>query len=192
MKKIILSLIVLLFISTACSDDSSSPSKTKELFPTKVGNKWNYQVTTNGISVNKVNEIVSEEVVNDIKWYNLALNSKIVMQLRNAEDGMHVLYTDSNSVNRKDVLFYKYPVTELTEYDADGNYVKIVSFDKEVTVPAGTFSCYYYNVVYADDSSKYEEYFAPGVGVVKLVEYKDSVGFRKPITTTELESYSLK
>jgi len=192
MKKIILLLIVVLFISTACSDDSSSPSKTKELFPAKIGNKWNYLVTTGGISVNKVNEIVSDEVVNDIKWYNLALNSQIVMQLRNANDGMHVLYTDSNSVNRKDVLFYKYPVTELTEYDADGNFVKIVSLDKKVTVPAGTFSCYYYNVVYAVDSSKYEEYYAPGVGVVKLVEYKDSLGFRKPITTTELESYNLK
>ncbi len=192
MKKIILLLIVVLFISTACSDDSSSPSKTKELFPAKIGNKWNYSVTTNGIYVNKVNEIVSDEVVSDIRWYNLALNSQIVMQLRNADDGMHVLFTDSNSVNRKDVLFYKYPVTELTEYDADGNYIKIVSLDKEVTVPAGTFSCYYYNVVYAADSSKFEEYFAPGVGVVKLVEYKDSVGFRKPITTTLLESYSLK
>ncbi|HPO63472.1 MAG TPA: hypothetical protein PK762_10375 [Candidatus Kapabacteria bacterium] len=192
MKKIILLLIVVLFISTACSDDSSSPIKTKELFPAKIGNKWTYLVTTGGISVNKVNEIVSDELVNDIKWYNLALNSQIVMQLRNANDGMHVLYSDSNSVNRKDVLFYKYPVTELTEYDADGNYVKIVSLDKKVTVPAGTFSCYYYNVVYAADSSKYEEYYAPGVGVVKLVEYKDSLGFRKPITTTELESYNLK
>lgn len=191
MKKIILLLIVVLFISTACSDDSSSPSKTKELFPAKIGNKWNYIVTTNGIGVNKINEIVSDEVLNDIKWYNLALDSKIVMQLRNANDGVHILFPDSNSTSDKDVLFYKYPVTEITEYDADSNYVKIVSIDKQVTVPAGTFTCYYYNIIYKD-SSKYEEYIAPGVGVVKLVKYIDSANFRKPITTTELESYSLK
>ncbi|NLO19982.1 MAG: hypothetical protein GX121_08945 [Ignavibacteria bacterium] len=191
MKKITLFLALALLFSSACSDSGNSPSKTKELLPTKVGNEWKYVATTGGIGTIRLGKVSELMKIEEKDWFSFVIAPKTQKVIRNAADGVHVLLYNDSTKKEEDFLFYKYPVEEISEYEVNGNQVRLVATDKEVSVPAGTFSCYYFNVMYSD-STRYEEYFAPGIGLIKYVLYSDSAGFRKSITISELESYTIK
>lgn len=72
-------------------------------------------------------------------------------------------------------LTFAYPAEVGHTYEADGDPYVILDLAREITVPAGTFTCVLYETIFSDgddpDFSVRTRYFlAPGVGLVRMEE----------------------
>jgi hypothetical protein len=91
----------------------------------------------------------------------------------------------------KPVLFYKYPSNAGVSYNIDTINVTILSTKDTISVIGGTYTCYHYLTQWGQND-KYDEYFAPGVGVIKIVAHKLVLGNWEVVETTEFISAILK
>ena len=190
MKKLILSLITVLFIITACSD-SSSPSETKEILPLKVGNEWWFKNTPykEDDSLTMFN-IIREAKYYDEDWFVFNLYGKQTL-MQNKSDGLWKIDFNEENPEGKKSLYFKYPATVGTVTEIDDAKVTLLSDNEQVEVPVGSFSCYLYRTVY-NDGYMDDVYLSPGTGFVKIIFYKDSAGVKVVQTTRNLISYIVK
>lgn len=172
-------------IAVSCSDSTSNNEPMKELFPLKIGNKWTYQITKNDSISTSYNDIQKDTVVNGETWYIVLRDGEPVFTSKNKSDGMWIMFGNEK------VLFYKYPATLNDEYMAGAVSVKVVSLNKQITVPAGTFECIQYHTVYSD-KEEYDEFFCPGTGTIKIIAYEINSGVPIINETIELVSKDLK
>jgi len=190
MLKYIYSLVFVLgFVFLGCKDDNSaeSPVGAKELVPSVIGNRWNYETLTPANSVSyHFNEITKDTMIQNEKWFVLAYDTLVNSYFINKADGLWFL-----SENGQPVLYYKNPaVSNDTYITSDSTHIKIVSNNEKIEVKAGTFNCIHY-----DTYNKYfafDEYWAPGYGLIKLIKYQLNTNKQIVLENTELISYTLK
>jgi len=186
-------LVIISIFALNCSEETSTiKQEAKELLPLKTGNKWNYATVSAGNNVSShYNEVRGDTVLAPIhapneKWFIFGYDTEINSYCINKSDGLWFL-----SESGIPILYYKYPAVNSDEYTtADSTHIRVVSNNKKVTVKAGTFSCIHY-----DTFNKYfafDEYWAPGVGLVHLAKYKLNTNKQIVVERTELVSYTLK
>lgn len=189
MKKLI-TLVFLAVLMISCSDDCPTESKTNtDLMPLAIGNAWAYKITLNTGTTFEINDVPKDTTINNIKWFVYNLNEKPAVIFSNQSGGLWTyLYNPTTKVVEPE-LYYKYPASQGENYFVnDSIKVTITSISTPVTVYAGTFNCYLYHSNYNNGEAEYDEYMCPGVGAVKIIEYKNSA----VVKTTELEFYTIK
>ncbi len=98
-------------------------------------------------------------------------------------------------------LIYKYPARVGSEYPFTVTLpplsfvtrIRVASVNAQVTVPAGTFSCYQYDTLipYGREVSR-RDFVAPGIGLVRREQLgPNSTGGLSVYSRVDLESYSL-
>ena len=195
MKKLILiSFLIPLVISVACSknEDQAVPV-TAEIFPLKVGNKWNYLVVRNdSIRSNHVNEVIKDTLCDGQSWYVLTYDTAVRTICKNTPDGWWFLYSKTPDLPGEPSLYYRYPARVNDQYlTADSTLVTVVSISEKVTVAAGTFTCYHYHMIHFREFYECDEFFAPGAGFIRHVVFESNSGISKVSEVTTLVSTNL-
>ncbi len=192
MKKLILSLIAVLFIISACSD-SSSPSneKSNEILPLKVGNEWWLKNTPyiGDDSLERFN-IIREAKYYDENWFLFNLFEKQTL-MKNKSDGLWVIEFNEENPDGKKTLYYKFPASVGTITNIKNAKITLLSINEKVDVPLGSFNCYLYRTEY-ESGYMNDIYLSPGTGFVKMIYYKDSSGVKVVKTTCNLINYIVK
>lgn len=174
----------LMLILTACQDDSTSPSKSKEIMPLALGNFWVYQqlyYDSNG-------NLTDSEIDTLLVKRQFTYNGKVYFSfdeydeehqdegLRNADGGLYQLNYDYDNETFSEDLMFKYPAKTGDVFMINEEEVKVISTNATISVPKGSFSCYHYKIeseyIDEDDPSYSRKiienlYMAPGVGMVK-------------------------
>ena len=196
MKKSILSLFVVLFIISACSD-SSSPSKTGwEFFPLKIGNIWNYQSFYDNDTIYITFHIQRDTIINYQKWYEIAIDSMSYVYYQNKSTGLWAYNIYNFGDDNPSCLLYKYPAKTNEEYVVERDTIKVISIGQKVEVPAGNFNCYVYHMSGIGGMGSlyyYEHFISPNTGLIKQIVYeKKENNVNDTISVQELTSYTLK
>lgn len=210
MKNIIL-VISIIFLFSACWEDSTSPyieaSNKDVLIPLKVGNTWTYNYEIDDGVLNQktsmTTEVISEFIYNGEKHYrmqhinnstNQVLSNKFYMI--NKPDGYYMI--NDSGRTEPEIIKLNYP-TFKGEVIVEEEYYKLYVEDTEYiyTTPMGKFKCIKYVVLhrYGDViDAKAENYYAPGIGEVASEYYrnKNNSGVLTLSNKMVLTSYSLK
>ena len=182
-KYVIASLIFLLTIG--CSTKSPLEPEIPNIMPLKVGNSWDYLLSTydafgNETQVGSIIETVMGRVSIDSEaWFLLedisTSSDTETYYLANRRDGSWA----RDSINASPELYIKYPMSVGDTFEMGGflggGAVEVVSLDETVVVPAGSFKC----VHFLNDGAtlKIHIYFALGKGRIKYVlEAADGYG----------------
>ena len=146
-------LVVLIALLAGCknSDKSSTepiidPNTTSVIVPIALGNKWIRSGTvydTSGSILSTFTDSISvsrDTTIENSKWFVLQMQGLEYM-VANYEKGLYWLY----GANSKGI-WYQYPAALKDSFIVFGNtsYVRVLSVDTVIIVPAGTFSCYKY------------------------------------------------
>ncbi|MGA2298428.1 MAG: hypothetical protein ABSG15_12855, partial [FCB group bacterium] len=84
---------------------------------------------------------------------------------------------------------FKYPANAGDIYISDNGIITVSSINEIVTVPAGTFSCYLYDIKIADEEVIF--YISPGSGFIKIeIDYTSRPNGR--LVIFELTNLTLK
>jgi len=195
MKKGLIWLISILLMGIVSCKKSETPIVTVlEIFPLKIGNNWQFQTTLfDTIVTFHVNTVVKDTMLStNNSWFVLTYDTNTRLVCKNRPDGCWFWVTNPVFPQGIEVLYYRYPANVSDRYQTtDGIVVLVAGINVTVTVPAGTFGCYQYNTTYPS-GDMYMEYYAPGIGLVRLDRYILSNGIKNIIESTELISYTLK
>ena len=192
MRILLLLLVAVSFMIAGCS--SSNEPSVMELFPLKVGNTWTFNFTDeDNVTTEVVNTVKNEiTILQNEKWFVLDYDNELQSVCKNKSDGFWFADYNTESKIYTPELVYKYPASTGNQYETNsGIKVKVVSINEKITVPFGTFDCYHYEIDYGDDMVT-DEYFAPNVGLIKLVSYAVEAGQKIKKSTTELKSFVFK
>jgi hypothetical protein len=185
----IIPILIILFI-VSCKDNSTQSSPSLEIYPMKIGNRWDYSVTANHQTSLHFDQVIKDTTVNNEQWFIMTYDSTDYMLCKNKTDGLWFTYIKSPMT--PPVLTYKYPGFAGDSYTAGENAaVTIDSINATVAIPPLNFTCYKYHVVY-NDSLSTDEYYSPGVGLVKIIYYTTHNGLTVASKVTLLVSYTLK
>lgn len=164
--------------------------------PLAIGNSWTTYVTEyleSGLPISEyfaVGEVVGDSTIADTTWYHMAGSTGGVdtSLWTNKEDGAW-MWTDS--AGQPQALMMKYPATAGESYPVYAVTVTVESTSTSITVPAGTFECYYYRAHIPIFGTVGKIWAAPDVGVVRAEEY--GLGFFTTYLSrrVELVEYSL-
>jgi len=147
----------------ACTKDKIQPSGPLELWPLKIGNRWEYISYVPGGSGTGTMTVIRDTLIDSVKWF---LNGRYVYPwIRNKSDG---LYGYSNGSG---LLLYKYPVSKNFIYWDGTDSVEVVSIDTLIHTTMGDFRCIRYKRPALQTYSFRDEYFTPGVGLIQSVHY---------------------
>ncbi len=207
MKSCVFLFLISSLLYIGCSD-TTEPSETTELIPLKVGNQWileNFHSPGSGLpdeTTYDTLQIVGTTQSGDITYYNFTNNSSkdtsYIYQKGNdyySLDGSRIDYgytypAEVGKVNYRDTLYWPGDTVIVTYFLAEK--------DHPVSVPAGTFTCYKYQVDYryTNDGSLYRQnfsYIAPGIGPISDETYFPVVGGSMRLSDrSRLMSYTLK
>lgn len=186
-------IVIISMLTLNCSEESEIQNAgVRELLPLKTGNKWNYETVSAGNNVSyHYNEVRGDTALSPVqapneKWFIFGYDTEINSYCINKSDGLWFL-----SESGTPILYYKNPAVNSDEYTTtDSTHIRIVSNNEKVTVKGGSFSCIHY-----DTYNKYfafDEYWAPGVGLVHLTKYQLNSNKQIVLERTELISYTLK
>ncbi|MGE5480351.1 MAG: hypothetical protein ACM3U1_07990 [Chloroflexota bacterium] len=145
------------------------------LIPLGIGNNWVYKRTLyddkgaqQGDPVTYSMQILRDTTVNNIAGV-IARAWKDDTFIANKSDGFYAY--DDGLIDDIE-LFYKYPVVKGDSYlRASGETVIVEDLKRSVTVPAGTFECVVFKVLYQDNKFYEVNYFVKGVGMVKTEDW---------------------
>ena len=165
------------------------------MVPLTIGNWWSYEVTEFNQSGTIVDEydttatISGDTLIGDSTWFFLEGEigglSGIVT---NMDNGTWSFLPDSTP---SEALVLKYPATVGDAYPYYDVTVHIDAIDAPVTVPAGTFSCYYYRLTAPIVGTVGKIWAEPNVGIVKAEMYDLYIFTVYLKTRAELLSYGL-
>lgn len=187
MKALLLTLLVFAsVVFSACTEDDSVPTAAVpsngplEILPMKVGNWWGYRYslilfgdTAHQDYVDTL-RVVDEETHGGQTWYAQFEPDAVGFRFlfRNTDSGL-VRY-DGNLVE----MALKYPGAvgdrHKEIYYSTQVHCTIVSTDTLITVPAGTFECYYYLISDSSGNPVIQAFYCPGVGEVKYISHRHS------------------
>lgn len=184
MKYSYLWVVVLLFVG--CDSSSNEPLKTSPIMyiPLETGNMW-----IRGWSLRDTTFITKDTTIQgriyfkEVKpLYNVTGGRAFGVEeyyLTYLPDGMERIWLDDKGIISVRFL-YKYPPMTDSLYEQEGAigrppsptvFTRFVSADSLISIPAGEFSCYVFRTFSVDTEGNThlikEEYFAPGVGVVR-------------------------
>ncbi len=136
-----------------------------------------------------ITTIYSDTLIGDSTWMVLEDASSSSHQYAvNRDNGV---WYWSDTLSPPEALALKYPATAGENYPFYEATITVVSTNASVTVPAGTFSCYYYeaNVPIIGTIAKF--WCAPNIGIIKAEEYGLNIIWPYLKTKTELVSFYL-
>jgi VCBS repeat-containing protein len=190
---------------SACSKNSSSPvtpNNSGAFFPIAIGNVWKMQNwSINGSFQLAITDTTSMNVQKDTtiageKWFTTGDGSYLTLK----STGVWNYDTDNGAQ-----LFFKYPASVNDTYtiytgsdsNKDTMTVKVTSLAQTATVPAGTFSCYAYQLTPRTPSpflSSITYLISPGVGMIQMTSDGINPLNNKPMTFSKMAllSYTLK
>ena len=166
------------------------------ILPLAIGNEWITEVTEYNESGQVTGQftgtgtVVGDTMINDWPWYFLETDTSgtDTSLWTNRDDGAWA-WTDS--AGTPEVLMLKYPAVPGESYSVYSVSVAVEAVDMNVTVPAGTFSCYYYRVYIPIFGTIGKIWAAPDIGIVRAEEYGLSLFGTYLSREVELTSYSL-
>ncbi|MFA7420548.1 MAG: hypothetical protein WCZ90_12760 [Melioribacteraceae bacterium] len=194
-----LCLILVLFV--ACNTGNEPEDSKKQLIPLAKGNSWSYVQTTfdtTGKASTAVyhveDKVDSDTTIFNEKWYHSEGYPSNVW-ITNRSNGLwHFAKAGASPLIKRDttILVFGYPAKIGTK---PGTY-EVVSVDKEVTVPAGTFRCIQYSYFIPNPTnswySGFEYFITPGLGIVKWQQVgKLSTGTNWVVYKSELTNYKV-
>jgi hypothetical protein len=174
--------LVLLVLMTNCKDEPFNPSNSNDvILPLALGNNWQYfkyEFSSSDkdsiYNFDTVNVIVKSVLThNQEKWYDLEMtynsqpNHYYDYVYTNKSDGLWFL---DNPFNYANFIIHKYPTIENDTIIYENwrqermDTIVTISTAKELNVPAGKFTCYYY---FTNNTTS--DYFCPGVGKIKFL-----------------------
>jgi len=163
--------------------------------PLVIGNQWVTSVVEYNESGQQTDaysatgEIVGDSVINDTTWYIMTSDTGAGSSVWTNKDDGAWLWTDS--AGQPQALMMKYPASVGESY---GVYMVTVTVDAttaSVTVPAGTFECYYYRAHIPLYGTIGKVWACPNVGVVRAEEYGLTLFGTYLSRTVELLNYVL-
>jgi hypothetical protein len=146
------------------------------------------QVTETGTSTSTV---VGDSVIGDTLWYLVedTYDGVDTSLWANFDDGA---WSVVDTASPPEQLMLKYPATVGDTYGYDQITVHVDDLDASVTVPAGTFTCYYYRVTVPVLGTIAKIWAAPNIGVVKAEQYDLYLFSMYLKVRFELESYTIQ
>lgn len=201
-------LCCLIAVFAGCSDDDnpSNPGYTGPdvIMPLEVGFRWagtqqtydslgNLRSSASQTFYVERDTIIPDTTYGDEHWFTLAGGTIL---LSNREDGTWARYGFSDTMDLQEPVIYLKYWAEPWETYLSGSYlgstVTVVSTDSVVSVPAGSFKCYYYKWD-RPDINRIDHYFlSPKLGWVKTEYYKPNLAGEFYLWSKwELESYIL-
>ncbi|MEW5804990.1 MAG: hypothetical protein AB1847_23130 [bacterium] len=185
---------LLLSLFVGCKEDESNPAggnnppPSSQIYPLKSGNRWIFSSQR----VNPDTVTVSLITVNDRQVYHLLGEDDLNFFTGGSNSGLFYQANDLWAVyggveqllipQTRSVGTTSYPhVTDTLSTDT----LSVVSTNDQIIVPAGTFQCYQYKLVWYQGANVYNYWIADGVGIVKL--YRQRSG--GTTNTYELVSY---
>jgi hypothetical protein len=166
------------------------------ILPLTIGNQW----ITDVVEYNEYGQIVDEytgtgTVIGDTAiesrtWYFMETDSggTDTSLWTNKENGAWA-WTDSSG--SPEVLMLKYPASPGESYPVYDVTVTVESTNTEETVPAGSFTCYYYRAHIPIFGTVGRIWAAPNIGVVRAEEYGLTLFGTYLAKEIELISYDL-
>lgn len=133
--------------------------------------------------------IIGDTIISDSVW--------MVIEDTTSADHDYAVNRDegvwywSDTLTPPEALALKYPATVGESYPYYEATVYVESINASVTVPAGTFSCYYYRVDAPIIGTLAKIWCAPNIGIVKAEEYGLNLIWTYLKTKTELVSFYL-
>lgn len=145
------------------------------IVPLAIGNQWLSHVTQYNSSGGIIDEfeastiVTGDTVINDSTWYLVDDNAAgLGGILTNMDDGAWTYFPDSTPAA---ALVLRYPASAGQSYPYYSVTVNIDATNASVTVPAGTFSCYYYRLSAPIIGTVGKIWAAPNIGVIKAEQY---------------------
>jgi hypothetical protein len=188
MKKLSCKLLLILLsgiILTNCNDTTDPSSSKHEIMPLKLGNYWVNKLTIYDRNGNlQKTSISTAKITFDSVW-----NGEKIYRMGNDEnpsnngsgfylnriDGLYLWDIPNHAV--KPELYWKYPANEGDKFISLGDSTLVERANIEYKVPAGPFKCYKYSSVQIyhdktlDDTTTYNFYYSPGIGMIALETY---------------------
>jgi hypothetical protein len=166
------------------------------IFPLTIGNEWLSSYTeynTSGGIIDagtSATRVVGDSTVNDWLWHIVvdSMTGGGRSLWTNREDGLW-WYTDTSAV--QEALVLKYPANTNDTYPYYDLTVRVASTNAIVTVPAGQFTCYYYELDAPIVGTIGKIWAAPNIGLVKAEQYNLNIIWLYLQMRVELESYQL-
>lgn len=211
--KIVLISVVLVLVFSSCKYDDNiitppKRSSKNEIVPLSVGNYWKYKFTdyeSSNPTIRYSEEHITQDTIIDFQEY-------FVLEQVGFDNKMFS-FNDNSGYNQIPNIFdfnfgmyVKYPAQVGDEfyYNQFVDSVKIISINKKITVPAGTFECYHYQSF--DTFSRMDEsgnvieklisqldfYYSVGVGLVLTDNYIIKNNQSTLFTKQELIEYNVK
>lgn len=196
MKTLIISLsLVLILILSGCKDNSTQTLDTSVIWPLKVGNYWEFQHFGISEIIDSVIILVDRDTL-DYKLIKYHLTESLISSpwvLNNFYFNNDSGFVDSHGNYSN--LVYKYPAKQ-NDFYYDYIYLdSVISTNKDVTVPAGTFKCYEYHKIESPPGYFFQSftivYLSPGIGPIKVEQYSQFLGETILINSKKLISYKL-
>jgi len=172
---ILLILAIFSLVLISCDKSPNDPNDDGSvIYPLEYGHSWQYLTQYEGISTfeTHINKVVKDTTINYEKWTVLSYDDSVFSYVKNRADGLYFNTKNKSTGIWTSTIYYKYKATVGETY-TNQNDVKIdvISTNDSITVPAGKFVCYKYRVKYNTNLNTIE-YYAPNLGLIKLVAYK--------------------
>jgi hypothetical protein len=190
-------LLLSILLVASCGDKSTNPKQVGDIWPLKVGNLWRAQVVeydTNAVVISTdtlVLEVAKDTIIHNETFYIITVNGvrdPEVPPLTERSDGIYWYWSLPDTI----ALCLKYPAAVNDWFYWGNDSAVVVSTNISVTVPAGTFSCYQYDIYSSPSQLKQSSYYSPYYGPVKSEEYSKTQGGRLYVyLKMELISYVL-
>ena len=198
MKYIIILVLAALLLMSCTTEptDNEQDNKQEFIFPLSVGNYWHYDVEVIFVSCNgddlecHVDQNVTFNSTTVTEEYNLLRNPAFILQNENGQTFVnenteagfvqHGYLNSSGNFFEDEKLIVKSPIevgdTWVDIEGALGNTAyECTSVNEEVTVPAGTFTCFVFrrlDEMFTDGEFHYY-YYAKDIGLVKELWHKE-------------------
>ncbi len=201
MRTLLFVLILSILTFSACKDNSTNPSSSKDVFPLKLGNQWTYRVSSydsNDSLLTQYNDvwtiIADTLVLNERAFILESSNNKKygfpLAALFIRSDGIYRLAQDNWNIE----LWYKYPVQQGNIYLLKSDTMKIGKTEMNLYLGGINYKCIEYLLNMNVDSAQTQNitYISLGIGRVYSSAKLYVKGKFTGEVTSELLSYSLK
>lgn len=203
-KGILIISIVAVLLITGCS---LFQTKNNDIYPLAVGNYWNSKMVNQtflGDSiVNDTTIHIRREIVNKVtlgnnkeaykiqvgatdSLFNFALMGNMILYIGKADTA----YFQYDSLNQSNGNYMAPKEIDIgSSWDTDTSHIEVIAIE-HIEVPAGIFDAYRIASVVNNDTTW--QWFANGVGLIKMYFETTIDSITKSKSTMELDSYSVK
>ncbi|MEE9442499.1 MAG: hypothetical protein V3V99_07510 [candidate division Zixibacteria bacterium] len=179
---------------TDTEQETAPPLAGVDLMPLEVGNSWVYELAamdtlTGELTVNKIDtfRVERDTVIDGETFYFISGMGLRGTLATNRDDGFWIM-----GPMGQPIMLAKFPGVDGEDFSMTvGPSVITNRLDKaglEIEVPAGKFYCYKYSQVMGPMRRTTYNYFAPGLGLVKMETLGSPTG--KPIMVGRLIDYA--